>query len=232
MRDFVKIAKPLSDLLKKLVLEVWDEHCYRVFGKLKRRLTSAPVLKFPEFKKPFEVHTDATDFAIRGVLMQEGRQVAFKSKKLWDVERRWPTHEKEMRAVVHCLKLWQQYLGLEYSKVYMDNVSVRNFETQPKMTSKQWRWADVLASFNVDLILKLGRDNVVPDALSRRQELRIIFTGESSFMRKIREGYQDDEESKKTLDTLAMGKKLEHFLSRPSHNLSGNGRARQVGTTA
>ena len=68
VRDFAKIAKPLSDLLKKSVSEIWDEHCYRAFGELKRRLTSAPVLKFPEFKKPFEVHTDASDFAIGGVL--------------------------------------------------------------------------------------------------------------------------------------------------------------------
>ena len=91
-----------------------------------------------------------------------------------------------MWAVVHCLKLWQHYLGLEYTKVYTDNVSVRYFETQPKITPKQWRLADVLACFNVDLIHKLGRDNVVPDALNRRQELRIIFTGKSSLMRKIR----------------------------------------------
>ena len=190
---------------------IWDEHCYRAFGELKRRLTSAPVLKFPKFKKPFEVHTDASDFAMGGVLMQEGRPVAFESKKLSDVERRWPTHEKEMWAIIHCLKLWQHYLGLEYTKVYTNNVSVRYFKTQPKITPKQWRWADVLACFNVDLIHKPERDNVVPDALSRRQELRIIFTGESSLMRKIREAYQDDEESKKTLDTLRLGKKLEHF---------------------
>ena len=201
VRDFAKIAKPLSDLFEKSVSEIWDEHCYRAFGELKRRLTSAPVLKFLEFKKPFEVHTDASDFTIGGVLKQEGRPVAFESKKLSDVERRWPTHEKEMWAVVHCLKLWQHYLGLEYTKVYTDNVSVRYFKTQPKITPKQWRWGDVLACFNVDLIHKPGRDNVVPDALSRRQELRIIFTGE---------------------------------VSRPSHNLSANGRvatSRDTGVT-
>ena len=112
--------------------EIWDEHCYRAFGELKRRLTSAPVLKFPEFKKPFEVYTDASDFVIGGVLMQEGRPMAFESKKLSDVERRWPTHEKKMWAVVHCLKLWQHYLGLEYTKVYTDNVSVRYFETRQR----------------------------------------------------------------------------------------------------
>ena len=169
--------------------KIWDEHCYRAFEELKRRLSSAPVLKFPEFKKSFEVHTNASDFAIGGVSMQEGRPVAFESKKLSDVERRWPTHEKEMWAVVHCLKLWQHYLRLEYTKVYTNNFSVRYFEMQPKVTQKQWRWADVLACFNVDLIHKSGRDNVVPDTLSRRQELRIIFMGESSLMRKIRKGY-------------------------------------------
>ena len=69
----------------------------------------------------------------------------------------------------------------------------------------------MLACFNVDLIHKPGWDNVVPDALSGRQELRILFTGESLLMRKIREGYQDDKESKKILNTLRLGKKLEHF---------------------
>ena len=89
---------------------------------------------------------------------------------------------------------------------------MRYFETQPaKITPKQWQWADVLASFNVDLIYKPERGNVVLDALSRRQELRSIFTGESSLMKKICEGYQDDEESKKSLDTLRVDKKLEHF---------------------
>ena len=87
VRDFAKIGKPLSDLLKKLVLEIWDDHYYHAFEELKRRLTSTHVLKFPEFKKSFKVHTNGSDFAIRGILMQEGRPVAFKSKKFSDVER-------------------------------------------------------------------------------------------------------------------------------------------------
>ena len=59
VRDFAKIVKLLSDLLKKSVSKIWDEHCYRAFGKLKRCLTSAHVLKFSEFKKPFEVLINA-----------------------------------------------------------------------------------------------------------------------------------------------------------------------------
>jgi hypothetical protein len=63
-----------------------------------------PVLKLPDFDKDFEIHSDASDFAIRGVIVQDGRPVAFESKKLSETEKRWLTHEKEMWVVIHCLK--------------------------------------------------------------------------------------------------------------------------------
>jgi hypothetical protein len=53
-------------------------------------------LKLPNFDKDFEIHFDVSDFAIGGVLVQEGRPMAFESKKLNNTKRRWPTHEKEM----------------------------------------------------------------------------------------------------------------------------------------
>ena len=87
------------------------------------------MLKFPEFVKPFEVHTDASDFGIGGVLMKNGRPIAYESKKLDRCQKRWPTREKELFAVVHCLKTWQYYLGLHKTKVYTDNVSLKYFET-------------------------------------------------------------------------------------------------------
>jgi hypothetical protein len=71
---------------------------------LKGILVKAPMLKLPNFDKEFEIHSDASDFAIGGVLVQDGRPVAFESKKLGETERRWPTHKKEMWAVIHCLK--------------------------------------------------------------------------------------------------------------------------------
>ncbi|KAL3682839.1 hypothetical protein R1sor_000861 [Riccia sorocarpa] len=55
-------------------------------GRVKEILASEPVLKLPEFDKPFEVHTDASDFAIGGVLVQESRSVAYESRKLSDRE--------------------------------------------------------------------------------------------------------------------------------------------------
>jgi hypothetical protein len=55
---------------------------------LKGILAKAPVLKLPDFDKDFEIHSDVFDFAIGGVLVQDGRLVAFESKKLSETERR------------------------------------------------------------------------------------------------------------------------------------------------
>ena len=141
--------------------------------------------------------------------------MAFESKKLSKVEQRWPTHDKEMYAVVHCLKLWQHYLGMHQTKVFTDNVSLGYFETQPKVTAKQLRWNDTLVLMNVDLIHKPGKDNVVPDALSRKDEyksatqlLRMMYSGESDLARKLRESYMQDEEAQGMLKTLRKGGKV------------------------
>ena len=81
IKNFSKIAKPMSDLLKKNLTLEWTKSCEQAFQELKEKLNSPLVLKFPEFEKPFEVHTDASDFAIGGVLMQERRPIAFESMK-------------------------------------------------------------------------------------------------------------------------------------------------------
>ena len=68
------------------------------------------MLWFPDFEKEFDVHMDASDSAVGGVLTQEGHPVACESRKLQDRERRYPVHEKEMTAMVHCLQFWRHYL--------------------------------------------------------------------------------------------------------------------------
>jgi len=90
IKNFAKIATPLTNLLKKSVVTYeWEETCDEAFETLKGILVKAPVLKLPNFDKDFEIHSDASDFAIKGVLVQEGRLVAFESKKLNETEQRW-----------------------------------------------------------------------------------------------------------------------------------------------
>jgi hypothetical protein len=106
------MATPLTNLLKKSVETYeWDGPCDKAFETLKGILLKVLVLKLPNFHKDFEIHSDVSNFAIGRVLMQEGRPMAFKSKKLSETERRWPTHEKEMWAIIHCLKTWGHYIG-------------------------------------------------------------------------------------------------------------------------
>jgi hypothetical protein len=83
IKNFAKIAAPLTNLLKKFVVTYeWEEACDEAFETLKGILVKAPVLKLPDFDKDFEILFDASDFAIGGVIVQEGRPVAFESEKL------------------------------------------------------------------------------------------------------------------------------------------------------
>jgi hypothetical protein len=186
IKNFAKIAALLTNLLKKsAVTYKWEGACNEAFETLKGILVKAPVLKLPDFDKDFEIHSDASDFAIGGVLVQKGISVAFESKKLSEIERRWPTHEKEMWAVIHCLKTWGHYIGSKDVVVWTDNVTLKYFAIQPKLSSKQVRWQDTLALFNVNIRHKPRKENVVPDALSRKHQLKMVYVEEIELQKEI-----------------------------------------------
>ena len=67
---------------------LWSEQCDEAFHNLKEPIAFEQILKLPDFELPFEVHTDASDKAIGGVLVQEGHPVTFESRKLNDAEQR------------------------------------------------------------------------------------------------------------------------------------------------
>ena len=103
------------------------------------------MLSLPDPSMPFEMHTDASEFAIGGVLMQEEHPIAYESRKLNDTERRYTVQEKEMTAVVHCLHVWRHYLLGTPFIIKTDNVATSYFQTQKKLSPKQARWKDFLA---------------------------------------------------------------------------------------
>ncbi|KAL0373943.1 UNVERIFIED_CONTAM: Transposon Tf2-12 polyprotein [Sesamum radiatum] len=170
VKDYSKIARPMTDLLKKTEAWNWTPQCQVSFDDLKRAMVTDPVLALPDMSKPFVVETDASDFALGGVLMQDGHPVAFESRKLKDAERRYSAHEKELLAVVHCLRLWRHLLGSPFM-VKTDNTAVSHFMTQPKLTSRQTRWQELLSEFHFVLEYRAGSSNHMADALSRRADL-------------------------------------------------------------
>lgn len=86
IKGFSQMAKPLLDFLKKELSFEWKEEQQKAFEDLKEKLSPSPMLKFPYFTQSFEVHINASDFVINGVLMKKGHPIAFESKKLYGTQ--------------------------------------------------------------------------------------------------------------------------------------------------
>lgn len=109
VRDYSLTASPLTNLLKKGSKMNWEQHHPESFDKLKKHVTSMSCLNLLDLSKTFEVVTNASGLVVGGVLVQEGRLVAFTSRKLKVHERNYTTHELELLASIHALKLWRHY---------------------------------------------------------------------------------------------------------------------------
>ncbi len=92
---------------------------------------------------------------------------------------------KEMWAMIHCFKIWGHYIGSKDLVVWIDNVTLKYFATQPKLSSKQVRWQDTLALFNVDIQHKPEEENVVPNALSRKHQLKVVYVRETKLQKEV-----------------------------------------------
>ncbi|XP_017609662.1 uncharacterized protein LOC108455631 [Gossypium arboreum] len=86
IEGYSRITAPLTDMLKKGKVWDWNPQCERAFNQLKKVMTSEPVLALPDYSKPYEVRTNALDYVIGRVLMQEGHPIAFESRKLNETE--------------------------------------------------------------------------------------------------------------------------------------------------
>jgi hypothetical protein len=123
--DFSRIAKPMTELLKKGVKFVWSEECDKAFHTLREYLTSSPMWTQPDMSKPFEVFCDASGTGLGCVLMQENQVIAYASRALQPHEKNYPTHDLELAAVVHALKIWRYYLMGNRCNIFTDHKSLK-----------------------------------------------------------------------------------------------------------
>ena len=125
VKDFSTIACPLNELTKKNVPFVWGKAKQNAFDELKRRLTQAPLLVLPDFTQTFEIECDASGIGIGGVLMQNGRPVAYHSEKLDGARLNYPIYDKELFALVRVLQVWQHYLWPPEFIIHSDHESLK-----------------------------------------------------------------------------------------------------------
>ncbi|KAE8692579.1 hypothetical protein F3Y22_tig00110831pilonHSYRG00022 [Hibiscus syriacus] len=184
----------------------------RAFEELKLAMISEPVLVLPDHTKSFEVFTDASDVAIGGVLMQEGHPVAYESRKLNETERRYTVHEKEMTAVVHCLRTWRHYLLGSKFILFTDNVANSYFLTQKKLSPKHARWQEFLAEFDLSFEHKSGKVNFVADALSRRYNMELVSMPTGQMRERIKEGLSHDPMATLLIELATEGKTRKFWL--------------------
>jgi len=168
IEGFSKLGKPMIALLEKNAKFVWTEKCQASFEELKKRLTTTPVLVLPDISKSFSIYCDATIQGLGCVLVQEGRVDAYASRQLRKYELNYPTHDLELAAVVHALKIWRHYLIGHKCEIYTDHKSLKYIFTQSDLNLRQCRWLELIKDYDLEVHYHPGKANVVADALSHR----------------------------------------------------------------
>ena len=163
-----EICAPLTELTrgaKKGSVE-WNDRCENAFITMKRLIAKETLLSYPNFNKKFTIHTDASDFQLGAVITQEGKPLAFFSRKLTSAQRNYTTTEKELLSIVETLKEFRNILLGYELEVYTDHKNL-TFESTESTSQRAQRWRGMIQEFDVTLKFIEGEANIVADAISR-----------------------------------------------------------------
>jgi hypothetical protein len=175
IKDFSKIAKPMTRLVEKNKDFALTEECQTSFEELKKRLTSAPVLILPDITKKFDIYCDASQQGLECVLMQDGKVVSYASYQLRKHEENYLTHDMELAEVVHALKIWRPYLISHRCEIYSDHKSLKYIFTQNDLNLRQRRWLELIKDYDLGINYHSRKANVVADALSPNKYCNATF---------------------------------------------------------
>jgi hypothetical protein len=178
IEGFSKISKPMTELLAKGNTFEWTPRRETSFQELKKILTMAPILTMPDMEKSFLIYCDASGQGLGCVLMQDGHVLAYASRQLRKHEVKYLTHDLELVAVVHALKIWRHYIIGKRCEVYSDHKSLKYIFTQPDLNLRQWRWLELIKDYDLGINYHPGKSNVIADALSRRSHVNMLSTRE------------------------------------------------------
>jgi transposase InsO family protein len=173
VKDFAEIAEPLDRLTRANQPWVWGPEQQRAFDELKQRLASAPVLRPPDFNRPFILFCDASSRAIACVLSQkddngEEYVVSYGSKRLSSAQCNYSATERECLAIVHFVQAFRPYLeGGPKFIVVTDHSALKWLMGLKAPTGRLARWALLLQSYDFDVVHRPGRQHINADSLTR-----------------------------------------------------------------
>ncbi|GAU43740.1 hypothetical protein TSUD_365890 [Trifolium subterraneum] len=171
IKDFSKIALPLSNLLKNDVTFNFDDACKQAFDFLKKALTSAPIIQPPDWSIPFEIMCDASNYAVGVVLAQRVDKAAhviyYASRTLDSAQANYTTTEKELLAIVFALDKFRSYLLGSKVIVFTDHAALKYLLKKPEAKPRLIRWMLLLQEFDVDIKDISGAENLVAHHFSR-----------------------------------------------------------------
>ncbi|KAJ9554331.1 hypothetical protein OSB04_018376 [Centaurea solstitialis] len=207
VKDYGKIAKPLTDLLKKGAFG-WNSQAEHAFSELKRSLTQTPVLALPNFSEPFTIETDASGAGVGAVLTQNKHPIAYFSKALGPRHMQLATYERELLAIVAAIDRWRGYVMGRPFVIKTDHQALKHILDQKECNPTLQKWLNKLIGLEYTVIYQKGSENLVADALSRRPHenslssclaISSVFT---SLPEKIRESVIADGKLQGLIDVL------------------------------
>ncbi|UYV72119.1 hypothetical protein LAZ67_9001873 [Cordylochernes scorpioides] len=171
IKDFSKIADPLTNLIKKSVSFTWTERQEEAFQTLKTALLSPPILGHFNPNAPTYVHTDASNIGIGATLVQdiggEEKVISYLSRTLSKAEQNYSTTEKECLAVVWSMSKLRPYLYGRHFKIVTDHHALCWLKNLKDPTGRLARWALKIQEYDFDIIHKSGKKHLDADGLSR-----------------------------------------------------------------
>ncbi|GJU31495.1 reverse transcriptase domain-containing protein [Tanacetum coccineum] len=170
IKDFLKIAYPLTKLLEKDTPFKFNDECHNAFELLKEKLTCAPVIVSPNWNLPFELMCDVSDFVVGAILgKKDGKKfhpIYFASKTLNAAQQNYTITEKELMAVVFAFDKFQSYLVLSKKIMHTDHSALRHLFKKQVAKPRLIRWILLLQEFDIEIKDKNGTENVAVDYLS------------------------------------------------------------------
>ena len=165
IKDYAKLAAPLTRLLKKDAPFLWGDEQQESWKALKHALSVAPTLLHPDVHKKFTLMTDSSSYAIGSILCQRDDKgnlhpVSFASKIITEAEQKWSIVQKELFSLKYFCEKFKNFLINQDFDVIVDNSALLHLDTFKHSDNKRlWRWFETLQNYKFTVTLSPSRDN-------------------------------------------------------------------------